>query len=152
MSERTLPEDVKRRRKTWWIGAHVNRAVWGLLVLSGIIAGVVLSTFQRPDSRTVKILGLITALSAALIAHFDPRGHADKFLRAWRLLDKACRAYQHGTDPTVKELDDAVDAGESIIGVSSEERPITPRATHAPDTAGTPRRTSQQRTPDSPEG
>jgi hypothetical protein len=123
--DQQVPTDVARRWNSWRIGAHVNRAAWSLLIVAGIGAGLYISTFN-PQPPLSQILGLGAAAAAALNAQFDPRGHADKFLRAWRLLDSACRRYRQSGNPDRAGLDEAIDAGEVIIGPSS---PSSPNAT-----------------------
>lgn len=108
---RELPEEISVRRKEWW--RHFK--FWRRFFFTVGTLGATVSAVAATD-----VLGLSPYLAAAAAVCFAVLGftHPERnylqYVRAWRILDVACKRYEydHGS---LKGLMDAVEQGERVI-------------------------------------
>jgi uncharacterized membrane protein YccC len=116
---------MQRRLKAFRFIAFFFSFAYYVFGIAGVVLAAVSPRFGNTCTGTA--LGIIAAVCVALVTFLKPKEMADRFWRAWLILDKACRRYQYESGPA-GELNRAFDAAVDAV----HDNPVVP----APQVAG----------------
>jgi len=108
---RQLPEEVDTRRKEWW--RHFK--FWRRFYYSVGTIGATVSATAATDFGGSSYLAAAAAVCFAILGFTHPERSYLQYVRAWRILDVACKRYQYEHAFTMKRLLDAIEQGERLI-------------------------------------
>jgi hypothetical protein len=107
-----LPNKVVERLNDWW--NHFK--FWRRFHYSIGTIGAALSACAATDAVGVSsFLAAAAAVCFAVMGFTHPERNYLQYVRAWRVLDVACKRYQYDQSFTIKRLLDAVEYGEKVI-------------------------------------
>jgi hypothetical protein len=121
MTTRTLPPEIEQLLSTWYRYFHIWGGIHYVLGIAGTVFAVTVVSQPKFLSGIPYLIDgfkLISAICVLLLTFLIPSRKAKDYVNAWRILNSACNRYKMDESYTIKELLDAVDEGEKIIGCS----------------------------------
>lgn len=102
-------DDILARLNVWHHSALSYQVLGAVLLAAGIFSGAAVTAFtQQMGKNWTQACGLIAAVSAALIATFNPMDLGGRFRGAWSLGDSA--VMRHKADPNKYPIAGVVEA------------------------------------------
>ncbi|MCK9396389.1 MAG: hypothetical protein M0Q44_12460 [Methylobacter sp.] len=109
---RQLPDEVGVRRKEWW--SHFK--FWRRFYFSVGTLGAAVSAIAAINVfDSSPYLAAVASICFAILGFTHPERNYLQYVRAWRILDVACKRYQYEHQFTMERLLDAVEQGERLI-------------------------------------
>jgi hypothetical protein len=109
---RQLPDEVDTRRAEWW--SHFK--FWRRFYFSVGTIGSAVSAIAATDVfGGSTYLAAVAAICFTILGFTHPERNYLQYVRAWRILDVACKRYQYEHQFSMKRLLDAVEQGENLI-------------------------------------
>lgn len=116
-NKRELPQQIIDNFKNWSILASVLRVIHILLGLVATVCSILVTMdIKKIDGDKKKWLAFTAAVSFSILSAFDLGDKANRTRTAWRYMNTAIIKYQEGVDTSKKDLIDAYDEAEKIIG------------------------------------
>jgi hypothetical protein len=119
-----IKDSWKRNHKRWnWLHYGAGCAA---LLFSTLVAAQPAALGMTDSSRS--LFAWLAAFMTALLTFLTPDKKADKFLRAWSILNSEITIYKYDESHTVNDVLEAYHRGESIIFENATTPQRTPRA------------------------
>ncbi len=115
--ESTLPEEIRKMRKTWSSHSTILRIIHVLLGIIAIVTSVtVAARVVDPNSNLMAYLAWSAAVSSTLLTSMSLEAKSNHYRTAWRMLNVAVLRYRTEKNSDIAKLNDAYEKGESTIG------------------------------------
>lgn len=115
--EKVVPEKIEKALRSWRRHAQTWERLLYVLAVAGIVCSLVVTTFvDTLELSSTRVLAFISAVSVAVISGFNIGKRAANYRTAWRHLNVACMRYGQLKTFTEKQLIEAYEEGERIIG------------------------------------
>lgn len=109
---RQLPDEVDTRRTEWWRHFKFWRRFYFSIGTIGTAVSAIAATDVFGGSS---YLAAVAAICFAIIGFTHPERNYLQYVRAWRILDIACKRYQYDHKFSMRHLLDAIEQGERIV-------------------------------------
>jgi len=107
--------EAERRTNAWLNYGKRWGVTHNVLGSLAIIFGAVTGIFADGDHRIVAVLGVASAVVGGMMTFLKPSERKNGYIRAWRLVRNVSIRVQSEPGHGIKELNDALDTGESLI-------------------------------------
>ncbi|SMO58471.1 hypothetical protein [Fodinibius sediminis] len=116
VNTRTLPDDIRERcREGYYHFKFWRRFHYAIGTLGAAVSAIAATDITIFGYSSTPLLAAAAAVCFAIIGFAHPERNYLQYVRAWRILDIACKRYQYDDQFSMKHLLDAIEQGEKLI-------------------------------------
>lgn len=117
MTKEPVPVEIEDMFKIWRQHSGILRGLHVALGVTAIVTSVtVASRLVDVSSNLISFIAWSAAISSPLLSSMNLETKSNHYRTAWRMLNAAVLRYEIEDDFKIKDLNDAYEKGENIIG------------------------------------